>query len=103
SGASIKEVQSLARHAKPQTTLTHYAKVSVRDLRGAIESLPMPHGADPEPEALVATGTDPSPDSVSAWEARRGRNRAEPVGCRRNVQHVANAVRERQHAQNPYN
>jgi integrase len=41
-GASIKEVQALARHAQPQTTLNHYAKVSARDLRGAVESLPAP-------------------------------------------------------------
>jgi integrase len=55
-GATIKEVQTLARHAKPQTTLGHYAKVSVRDLRGAVESLP---ALDParEPEVLAATGT----------------------------------------------
>jgi hypothetical protein len=55
-GATIKEVQTLARHAKPQTTLGHYAKVSVRDLRGAVESLPA-LDARHEPEALVATGT----------------------------------------------
>jgi integrase len=41
SGATIKEVQTLARHAQPQTTLNHYAKVSVRDLRGAVENLPV--------------------------------------------------------------
>ena len=60
SGATIKEVQTLARHAKPQTTLSHYAKVSVRDLRGAVESLPSPPSTatDPEPAALAATGTD---------------------------------------------
>ena len=57
-GASIKEVQALARHAKPQTTLNHYAKVSVRDLRGAVESLPTPRGTAPKAEALAATGTD---------------------------------------------
>jgi integrase len=56
-GASIKEVQTLARHAKPQTTLNHYAKVSVRDLRGAVESLPTPTRGN-EPEAMAATGTD---------------------------------------------
>ncbi|MDB5349209.1 MAG: xerC 3 [Planctomycetota bacterium] len=56
-GASIKEVQTLARHAKPQTTLAHYAKVSVRDLRGAVESLPSPGPVEPRPEALAATGT----------------------------------------------
>jgi integrase len=51
-GASIKEVQALARHAKPQTTLNHYTKVSLRDLRGAVESLP-----SPAPVVLAATGT----------------------------------------------
>ena len=56
SGATIKEVQTLARHAKPQTTLTHYAKVSLRDLRGAVESLPT--ATTDHPEALAATGTD---------------------------------------------
>ncbi len=56
SGATIKEVQTLARHAKPQTTLAHYAKVSLRDLRGAVESLPSP--TVNSPEALAATGTD---------------------------------------------
>ena len=63
-GASIKEVQTLARHAKPQTTLSHYAKVSVRDLRGALESLPAPDMTTPEPEALAATGTDPVPSAT---------------------------------------
>jgi integrase len=59
SGATIKEVQSLARHAKPETTLKHYAKVSAHDLRRAVESLPAPT-PDPEatPHRLAATGTD---------------------------------------------
>ena len=59
-GASIKEVQTLARHAKPQTTLAHYAKVSVRDLRNAVESMPTPDTSAPMPDAvkLAATGTD---------------------------------------------
>ena len=39
SGRSIKEVQQLARHAKPETTLKHYAKVSVHDLNIAVQSL----------------------------------------------------------------
>jgi integrase len=58
SGASIKEVQALARHAKAETTLKHYAKVNVRDLRGAVESLPTPAEKGRAPEALCATGTD---------------------------------------------
>jgi hypothetical protein len=56
-GSSIKTVQILARHATSQAILTHYAKVSVRDLRGSVESLPTPAATDPEP--LAATGTDP--------------------------------------------
>ncbi|HEY2157444.1 MAG TPA: tyrosine-type recombinase/integrase [Isosphaeraceae bacterium] len=58
SGATIKEVQTLARHAKPQTTLNHYAKVSLRDLRGAVDSLPCLPDLDRRPEALAATGTE---------------------------------------------
>jgi hypothetical protein len=42
SGANIKEIQKLARHAKAETTLKHYAKVAARDLRGAIEAMPDP-------------------------------------------------------------
>ncbi len=57
-GASIKEVQTLARHAKPQTTLNHYAKVSMRDLmRGSVESMPVPDITVPGTEARAATGT----------------------------------------------
>jgi integrase len=45
-GASISEVRALARHAKPETTLRHYARVSALDMRGVVESLPNPIGAD---------------------------------------------------------
>jgi integrase len=45
-GASISEVRALARHAKPETTLKHYARVSIHDMRGVVESLPDPTGAD---------------------------------------------------------
>src|SRR5262249_5917630 len=41
SGASIAEVRKLARHAKSETTLKHYAKVAPHDLRRAVESLPV--------------------------------------------------------------
>lgn len=42
---------ALARYAKPQTTLNHYAKVSFRDPRGAVEFLPYPtpHAPAPSP------------------------------------------------------
>ncbi len=56
-GVSIKGVQTLARHAKPETTLNHYAKVSVHDLRGAVESLPPQDAPKPPPETDAATGT----------------------------------------------
>ena len=54
SGRSIKEVQQLARHAKSETTLKHYAKVAAHDLHAAVESFPGPkarpvpcrHGTD---------------------------------------------------------
>ena len=60
SGASIAEVRKLARHAKPETTLKHYAKVAAHDLRGAVESLPnpLPSDSNEEANALAATGTD---------------------------------------------
>jgi integrase len=58
SGASVSELQKLARHAKPETTLKHYAKLAPNDLRGAVESLPVPF-IDKQPETLAATGTDP--------------------------------------------
>ena len=81
SGASIKEVQTLARHAKPQTTLAHYAKVSVRDLRGAVESLPSLPDLDRMPEALAATGTDPEPTATHpATRARRRSDRNPSIG-----------------------
>lgn len=38
-GASIAEVHRLARHAKPETTLKHYARVAPQDLRRAIEAI----------------------------------------------------------------
>ena len=58
-GASIATVRDLARHAKAETTLKHYAKTELMDLRGAVESLPeLPLAApDPKPERMVARGT----------------------------------------------
>lgn len=40
SGASIAEVQRLARHSRPETTLKHYAKVQAHDLRAAVDRMP---------------------------------------------------------------
>jgi Phage integrase family len=63
SGASISKVHRLARHAKPETTLKYYAKVSKEDLRGAVETLPNPTRTDPAPETFAATGSDGQPIS----------------------------------------
>jgi site-specific recombinase XerC len=60
SGRSIKEVQQLARHSKPETTLKHYAKVTAHDLHNAVESLPGLAPPARRPETLAATGTDVS-------------------------------------------
>jgi len=42
SGASVKAFQTLARHAKAETILKHYAKASQHDLRGVVEAFPQP-------------------------------------------------------------
>jgi integrase len=40
SRASIKTVQTLARHSNPSLTLARYARANVHDVLGAVESLP---------------------------------------------------------------
>src|SRR5262249_38266777 len=59
SGASVKTCQVLARHSTPSMPIGVYAKASVQDLAGAVESLPDLTPARPTPEAIAATGTDP--------------------------------------------
>src|SRR5262249_1927755 len=58
SGASVKTCQTLARHSTPSLTIGIYAKASLHDIQGAVETLPdlTPGGATPE--ALAATGTE---------------------------------------------
>ena len=60
SGASIKTVQTLARHSNPALTLARYARADVHDILGAVESLPEPTPRGPTQEAakLARTGTD---------------------------------------------
>jgi len=60
SGASIKTVQTLARHSNPALTLARYARADVHDIIGVVESLPEPTPRGPTPEAakMAATGTD---------------------------------------------
>jgi site-specific recombinase XerD len=58
SGASVKTCQTLARHSSPTMTIGIYAKASLHDINGAVESLPDLTGPAPRPEALRMTGTD---------------------------------------------
>jgi integrase len=58
SGASVKTCQTLARHSDPSLTIGIYAKASLHDINGAVESLPDLSSPKPAPEALRMTGTD---------------------------------------------
>jgi integrase len=59
-GASVKTCQTLARHADPSLTIGIYAKTSLHDVKGAVETLPDLAPTRPESEtahAVKATGT----------------------------------------------
>jgi len=60
SGASIKTVQTLARHSNPALTLARYAKTDLHDVIGAVEFLPGLSRPPPDPEAwpMVTTVID---------------------------------------------
>ena len=57
-GASIKTVQTLARHSNPSLTLARYARVDVHDVRGAVEALPVISHPVNRVQTLAQTGTD---------------------------------------------
>jgi hypothetical protein len=59
SGTSVKIRQTLARKSTPIPTIGIYAKASLHDIKGALESLPDLTGDKPGPEALQMTGTGP--------------------------------------------
>ncbi len=80
SGATIETVRELARHAKASTTLDHYAKVGVYDLRGAVESLPVPM-VNTQTVTLAATGTDPVSNATeSATKIEAAGVQSLPIG-----------------------
>jgi hypothetical protein len=56
-GTSVKTCQELARHHDPALTIGIYAKTSLHDVQGAVESLPDLTPGKPEREAQQATGT----------------------------------------------
>jgi hypothetical protein len=69
SGASLKAIQTLARHSDPRLTMNVYAHLTAFDLHGAVaEALP-DLTASPEPTFMAATGTDgPIADQIAASE-----------------------------------
>jgi hypothetical protein len=54
----VKTCQTLARHHDPPLTIGIYAKASLHDISGAVQSSPDLVARAPEPEALRMTGTD---------------------------------------------
>src|SRR5947209_12216966 len=58
SDASVKTCQTLARHSTPSLTIGIYAKASLHDIKGAVESLPDQPPVAPRTEPRAATGTD---------------------------------------------
>jgi integrase len=58
SGASVKTCQTLARHSTPTLTIGLYAKISLHDIKGAVENLPDLASVRKTPEKVAMTGTD---------------------------------------------
>jgi integrase len=69
SGASVKTCQTLARHSSPVLTIGIYAKASLHDIAGAVESLPDLTPTQPHCEALSATGTEGGPLATATQSA----------------------------------
>ena len=86
SGATIKEVQTLARHSKAEMTIGIYSHVGINDTRKVIDRM-----QTVEAEA-VKTGTDSSPQLV-----QNGRNSQLhlPVTCLNSAQHQISADNHR--------
>ncbi len=90
SGASVKTCQTLARHSTPSLTIGIYAKASIHDLTGAVESLPDLTGPAPKPEAAVMapTGTDGATPLTLGRSAGALPQRTERVGICRSLSQV---------------
>jgi hypothetical protein len=65
SGASVKTCQTLSRHSTPSLTIGLYAKVSLHDVKEAVENLPELTPREPSPEPPAMTGTDPAVTPIS--------------------------------------
>lgn len=105
SGASVKAVQSLARHSTPTLTFGVYAHAGLFDLAGALDGLPEVESAA-RPAALSATGTDSVTPECHALPSLCHR---EPFGTRRRSsrsvakpQAAAPMIVEREPDRNPF-
>ena len=91
SGASIKTVQTLARHSNPALTLARYARVDLHDVIGAVESLPDLSGHPRSPRLGPWPRPGPTEDTsaltLPTIAHRRGRNRTGIGGCWRDGRH----------------
>ena len=64
-GLAAPDCQTLARHSTPTLTIGLYAKVSLHDIKGAVENLPDLTPRESSPEPLAMTGTDPVVTPIS--------------------------------------
>ncbi len=71
-GVSLKTLQTLARHSRVETTLKHYARVQISDVRAALDSLPTLPGND-HPETIRATGIEAGQGVLASCLALSGR------------------------------
>ena len=79
-GVSLKTLQTLARHSRVETTLKHYARVQIADIRGALDALPgLPNKEGTQ--LLRATGTEGTPRISASSLALSGRFRGTPIGA----------------------
>jgi integrase len=60
-GAHPKAAQTLARHASIETTMERYTDLTLVNLKGAVDRLPLPEAAD---------GTAKRPMPLRAWNRR---------------------------------
>jgi integrase len=82
SGASVKTCQILARHSTPTLTIGISAKASLRDIKGAVESLPDLTPTGSTPEAARMTGTDATRPARSGSDLTAQGQRAGDVSGR---------------------
>ena len=96
-GASVRAAQELARHSDPKLTMNVYTKLGIRDLAGALDTLPGQTGDPPEQRGMRATGTY-TPDSWGANRRDRARHRAKVAAPRSERMMRVNPGQQRRYA-----